>query len=541
MMYDDQTNNIIGRKRLLLHVSFSAIVVIFLALSGCQSDAIQKNTQPNIVLIMADDMGYSDLGCYGSEIETPNLDALAKNGIRFNRFYNNTRCCPTRATLLSGLYPHNAGVGKMILPAGKEGPEGPYQGYLTHNAVTIAEALKPAGYHSYLSGKWHVGEAAENWPLTRGFERYFGLISGASSYFELLKNPERQRVMALDNQSWEPPAEGFYMTDAITDRAIEWIDTHNKQYSAPFFLYVAYTAPHWPLHAMSEDIAKYQGKYDVGWDSLRVQRYSNLKSLGLINENTLLSQRPEEIPAWADVEDKAEWARRMEVYAAMLDRMDQGIGRIIETLKEQGDFDNTLIIFLSDNGASDENVEKRGLNDPSIPIGLKGSYAAYRAPWANLSNTPYRYFKKSIHEGGIASPLIAHWPSRIKAKNAIVDQLGSVADFHPPFLEIAGVDYPTTFNEYTIKPTDGISLLSALETQKPILRQPLFWEHGGNRAIRDKDWKLVAHSWGDWELYNLKEDGSETKDLIRQYPEIADSLLQLYSVWAEKVGVRAHN
>ena len=509
------------------------ILIILISFFSCSP----KTTKPNIVLIMADDMGYSDLGCYGSEIATPNLDNLAQNGIRFKRFYNNTRCCPTRATLLSGLYPHNAGVGHMILPPGKEGPEGPYQGYLSRNAVTIAEALKTAGYHSYLSGKWHVGEAQQNWPLKRGFERYFGLISGASSYFELIKNQRHKRQMALDDNSWEPPAEDFYFTDAITDHAIQWINDHDKQYDAPFFLYVAYTAPHWPLHALPEDIAKYQGKFDLGWDKLRLQRYKNLKALGLIDENTLLSERPNEIPAWKDVENKKEWARRMEVYAAMLDRMDQGVGRIIETLKKQGKFDNTLIIFLSDNGASDENIEKRGLNDPNIPIGHKGSYAAYRAPWANLSNTPFRFFKKSLHEGGIASPFIAHWTNGIKQKGKIIDQMSYVADFLPTFLEIADAEYPTKFNGNEIKPVDGISLLPVLLNNEPVKRETLFWEHAGNKAVRDGKWKLVTHSYGNWELYNLDKDGSEMNNLVTIYPDTVQLLISKYKAWAEKVGI----
>ncbi len=516
---------------------FIVIIFIFLGLISCS----QKTNQPNIVLIMADDMGYSDLSCYGSEIATPNLDKLAQNGIRFKRFYNNTRCCPTRAALLSGLYPHNAGVGKMILPPGKEGPEGPYQGYLSHKAVTIAEALKPAGYHSYISGKWHVGEAPENWPLNRGFERYFGLISGASSYFELIKNQRHQRQMALDDNSWEPPDEGFYMTDAITDHAIEWMSEHDKRYETPFFLYVAYTAPHWPLHALPEDIAKYQGKYDIGWDSLRVRRYRNLKKLGLIDKNTLLSQRPDEVPAWQDVENKEEWARRMEVYAAMLDRMDQGIGRIIETLKKQGKFDNTLIIFLSDNGASDENIEKRGLNNPAIPIGLKGSYAAYRAPWANLSNTPFRFYKKSLHEGGIASPFIVHWTKGIKTRGAVIDQLGYVADFLPTFLDAAGAEYPEKYNGNKIKPIDGISLLPVLLNNRPVTREAIFWEHVGNKAARDGKWKLVAHSWGEWELYDLEKDGSEINNLATVYPDTMQLLIEKWETWAKKVGINEKN
>lgn len=486
---------------------------------------------------MADDMGYSDLGCYGSEILTPNIDKLAEGGIRFNKIYNGSRCCPTRASLLTGLYPHNAGIGNMTIAPGKEGDKGPYQGYLIRNAVTIAEALKTAGYNSYLSGKWHVGEGSENWPLKRGFNRYFGLISGASSYFELIKNQKRKRQMALDNSAWEPTSKDFYMTDAISDHAIDWIrESDNKE--NPFFLYVAYTAPHWPLHALPEDIAKYNGKYDVGWDVIREKRYKKLQKLGLIDENTILSEKPKKIPSWKDVENKEEWANKMEVYAAMIDRMDQGVGRIINELEKQGKLENTLIMFLSDNGASDENIERRRLNNPSSSIGARGSYVAYNEPWANVSNTPYRFYKKSIYEGGITSPFIVNWPAKIKKTGIIIDQLAHVTDFMPTFLDITNTSYPKQFNNYGINPMDGISLLPVILTNKSIAREAMYWEHIGNMAIREGNWKLVKSSKGDWELYNLKNDGSESKNLALIYPDTVNNLTIKYNHWANTVGVR---
>ncbi len=504
---------------------------------SCNDNKHVSADKPNIIIIMADDMGYSDLGCYGGEILTPNIDKLANEGIRFSQIYNGSRCCPTRASLLTGLHPHNAGVGKMTLAPGKEGKEGPYQGYLSNNAVTIAEALKAAGYNSYLSGKWHVGEGVQNWPLQRGFDRYFGLISGASSYFELIKNQKHRRQMALDNNPWEPPSEGFYMTDAVTDYAIEWInesDNNNK----PFFLYVAYTAPHWPLHALPQDIAKYNGKYDIGWDSIRQHRYNKLLELGIIDSTTAFSKRPNDIPAWADVDDKTEWADKMEVYAAMIDRMDQGIGRIIDDLKKQGKYDNTLIIFLSDNGASDENIDKRGLNDSTVTIGHKGSYVAYDEPWANVSNTPFRYYKKSIYEGGVASPFIAHWPDKIKKTGVIIDQLAHVTDLLPTILNIADVPYPKTYNGKKIKPVDGISLLPVLLTNKPQKHEPLCWEHVGNKAVIDGNWKLVKNSYGKWELYNLKKDGSEINNLASIHPDTVQYLVNKYQDWATKIGAK---
>ncbi len=512
------------------------LVLILLGFTNCNPIKEKDKSQPNIVIIMSDDMGYSDLGCYGSEISTPNIDNLANEGIRFNEFYSSARCCPTRASLLTGLYPHNAGIGNMTLAPGKEGVKGPYQGYLSRNAVTIAEALKSAGYKSYLSGKWHVGEGIENWPLQRGFDRYFGLISGASSYFELIKGQKRRRQMALDNDPWEPPSEGFYMTDAITDHAIDWIKESKKKEN-PFFLYVAYTAPHWPLHALPEDIAKYEGKYDIGWDSIRKIRYNKLKKLGLIEKSTLLSERPENIPAWTDVENKEEWADKMEVYAAMIDRMDQGVGKIIEELKKQDQLENTLILFLSDNGASNENIEKRGLNNPSVSIGSRKSYAAYREPWANVSNTPYRYYKKSIYEGGIVSPFIAHWPNMIKNKGSIINQLGSVTDILPTLLDMAKIKYPKIYKEFNIKPTDGISLLPALVSNKHVDHGTIYWEHVGNKAVREGKWKLVANSWGEWELYDIDNDGSEINNLAEVYKDTLNVLINKYSTWAKEVGV----
>ncbi|MCA9735212.1 MAG: arylsulfatase [Deferribacteres bacterium] len=490
-----------------------------------------------MILILADDLGYSDLGCYGSEIQTPNLDKMAENGIRFNRFYNQARCCPSRAALLTGLYAHNAGMGGMVSHIGEKREDGPYQGYLSRDVVTIAEALQETGYHSYISGKWHVGEDQENWPLQRGFERYFGLISGASSYFELIKNQPRHRQMALDDKSWEPPAEGFYMTDAITDYAIQWIDEHQQKYDSPFFLYVAYTAPHWPLHALPEDIEKYAGKFTAGWDSLRVRRFQRLRDIGLIDENTQLSIRPDEIPAWESVKNQEEWARKMEVYAAMIDRMDQDIGRIMNNLKEKKQFDNTLILFLSDNGASDENIEGRKLNNPSVPIGLQGSYTAYQTPWAHLSNTPFRYFKKRVHEGGITSPFIAHWPAGIHNKGEILSQTGHIIDLMPTFLEIAGVELPEQFTGHEINILDGVSLAPALTKANVVSRDALYWEHEGNRALRQGKWKLVALKGKEWQLYNLQRDGSETTDLSHIYPDTVEILKNKYEEWARKVGV----
>ena len=349
--------------------------------------------RPNIVIIMADDMGYSDIGCYGSEISTPNIDRLAANGLRFKNFYNNAKCCPSRASLLTGLYNHEAGMGNMVTNADAEIQPGPYQGFLNENCMTIAEMLHTGGYSTYMSGKWHLGERPEHWPLQRGFDQYFGLISGASSYFEIIKEP-RIRTMAYGNKSWTPPAKGFYLTDAISDSAVAFISSHSKEKKEnPFFLYVAYTSPHWPLHALEEDIKKYEGRYTTGWDSLRSERYKTLLRLGSNTEKYKLSPRTEGIPSWKEATDKDMWIRRMQVYAAMIDRMDQGIGRVINTLEKLKKLDNTIILFLADNGGCAEIASSRNLGIPGVPIGDKGSYDSYREPWANASNTPYRYYK----------------------------------------------------------------------------------------------------------------------------------------------------
>jgi len=320
--------------------------------------------RPNFLIILADDLGFSDIGCYGSEIRTPNLDRLATEGIRFTQAYSAARCCPSRAALLTGLNPHQAGMGGMVSKPDESEPPGPYQGYLNDRCVTLAEALRPAGYRAYMSGKWHVGEAPEHWPRRRGFDRYYGLISGASSYFEILDEGEDTRVMALDDAPTKPEGDHFYMTDAFTDYAVRYIEEHDAE-QGPFLLYLAYTAPHWPLHALPEDIAKYRGQYRKGWDQLRAERYTRMREMGIIRSEWALSPRDPEVPAWEDVADKDDMDLRMAVYAAMIDRMDQGIGRVLEALRKRGLDRDTLVLFLSDNGGCHESVAKRkGLHKP---------------------------------------------------------------------------------------------------------------------------------------------------------------------------------
>lgn len=522
---------------------FRVCLFIILLLAACtsQKDQPPQNPPPNILLIMADDMGYSDLGCYGSEIATPNLNQLAQNGIRFRSFYNAARCCPTRASLLTGLYPHEAGMGAMVSNVDADPEPGPYQGFLNNNCVTIAEVLKGAGYSTYMSGKWHVGEKPEYWPRKRGFDRYFGLISGGSSYFEIIKEQPRVRQMAMDDTPWEPPAEGFYMTDAFSDFAVNFLDEHFAQEKEqPFFMYLAFTAPHWPLHALPEDIQKYEGKYDAGWEAIRKQRYENMLKQGVIDSTYALSPQAVGVPNWEDVEDQEEWARRMTVYAAMVDRMDQGVGRVLDALRSYQAFDNTLIIFLSDNGGSDENITGRNLNNPEVPIGERGSYVAYREPWANVSNTPFRKFKKWTHEGGISSPFIMHWPAGIERSGELeTNNYAHIVDIMATCVDVADAKYPETYGENAIKPMRGQSLQWALQGENRPESPTLYWEHFGHKAVRQGDWKLVAAPpENQWELYNIPQDPSELNDLSNDQPDQVQAMSTLYQQWADDVGVK---
>ncbi|MBI4560101.1 MAG: arylsulfatase [Candidatus Hydrogenedentes bacterium] len=492
--------------------------------------------RPNIVIILADDMGFSDIGCYGSEIATPNLDGLAAEGIRFTQAYSVARCCPSRAALLTGLYPHQAGMGHMVSTPAKPRPAGPYQGYLNRQCVTIAEVLRTAGYRTYMCGKWHVGEAPEHWPRRRGFDRYFGLISGGSSYFEILPEERNTRTMVLDDERRMPEGDRFYMTDAFTDYAVRFLEEHGSR-DEPFLLYLAYTAPHWPLHAWPEDIEKYKDRYLGGWDRLREERYRRLIELGIINPKWPLSPRDSEVPAWEGVADKAHWARLMAVYAAMIDCMDQNIGRVLQTLRKIGADENTLVLFLSDNGGCNESVEARKLNKPGTLPGERGSFVAYERPWGNASNTPFRFFKHWVHEGGIATPFIARWPARITQRGVLTPQVAHITDIMATCLELADAEYPRTFDGNAITPLVGKSLGPIFDgkTRKPHAR--LYWEHEGNRAIREGDWKLVATDRGEWELYDLEADRTELNNLAEQLPKKAARMHRAWLEWAGRWGV----
>jgi arylsulfatase len=474
---------------------------------------------------MADDMGFSDLGCYGSRIATPNLDGLAAAGLRFTQFYNTGRCCPTRAALLTGLYSHQAGVGHMVANRGTPA----YQGYLNDRCVTIAEVLRSAGYRTYLAGKWHVGENRPHWPVDRGFERSYALVSGGTNYFRL----DPGRTLARDDQLIQPEDDG-YVTDAISGNAVEFLSEHPA--GEPFFLYVGYTAPHWPLHALPDDIARYQGNYLDGWDLLRIRRHRRMIELGIVEAAWPLTPRDKAAAAWADLDDAAQqaWDLKMAVYAAQIDRMDQGIGRILSQLDTLGAKDNTLVLFLSDNGGCAEKIDR---GTPGVPPGGKDSFLSYGLPWANASNTPFRLYKHWVHEGGIATPLIVRWPAAVREPGGLTHQSGHVIDVMATCLEAAGVDYPQTFEESEITPLEGKSLLPIFRGETRAGHDCIFWEHEGNRALRRGQWKLVARHRAAWELYDLQADRTELVDLSSQQPQLVEELAGQYEAWAERVGV----
>ena len=537
---------------------------LFLLLCAARPSFGQTDSRPNIIVIMADDLGYSDLGCYGGEINTPNLDNLAKQGIRFSQFYNTSRCCPTRASLLTGLYNQQAGIGSMTrdlkLPA--------YRGYLTENTVTLAEVLKEAGYHTGMVGKWHVSNTIEQktpqdqlkwlnhqsdypafsplsqYPTNRGFEKFYGTLWGVIDFydpFSLVNGTEPVKKLPAN----------YYHTDAINDTAASYVKEFSKS-KAPFFLYIAHNAPHWPVQALPEDINNYTDTYKAGWNVIRKARYEKMLKLGLVNSSSHPLSDPSYDIDWNNNPHK-EWdARVMAVHAAMIDRMDQGIGRIIEALKETGRLENTLIVFLSDNGASPEEAhslspgfDRPGETRDGRPIvypknkevlpGPQNVFAGIGKEWANVSNTPFRYWKRESYEGGVRTPMIVSWPKGIKDQslNKISPHLGHVMDFMPTFVQLAQTKYPATYQERKITPTSGISLLPAITGSQKMQERILFNEHAFSRSVRTLDWKLVKLKPEDaWELY--KAGSTETVNLAAKYPEKVKELDVLWSEWALK-------
>lgn len=561
-----------GQYKLLSGILLTTIGIM--ALAGWKQQPQQqaavkaatlKPERPNIIVIMADDLGFSDLGCYGGEVKTPNIDFLAQQGIRYRQFYNTSRCCPTRASLLTGLYNHQAGIGKMT----EDEREAGYYGRITENTVTIAEVLKAAGYNTAMSGKWHVSNTTVQstpqeqldwlnhhkqydsfspllqYPTNRGFDKFFGTIWGVVDFYDPFS-------LVSGTTAIKNVPSNYYHTDAINDTAVAYI----KEYATskdPFFLYVAENAPHWPLQAEPQDIAKYKDTYKGGWDAIRKARYEKMIRLGLIDpKQTPLSKRWSDNLSWGNNPDTAWDAMAMAVHAAMIDRMDQGIGRIIQALKETGQLDNTLILFLSDNGASGENAANYGpgFDRPSatrdgrkiiyatkkeaLP-GPQTTYSSIGPRWANVSNTPYVLWKADSYEGGLHTPMIAYWPKGIKAKKgSFSNHMGHVMDFMATFMELAGAAYPATYKGHAIPATTGVSLVPSFSGKPSAGHTTLFNEHFGARYARQGDWKIVSGAGSDsaWKLFNLAADRTETIDLATQHPAKVQELETLWRQWA---------
>jgi arylsulfatase A-like enzyme len=549
--------------------------LLLTALLISSAAAQQGSTKrPNIIVILADDLGYSDLGCYGGEIDTPNLDELAKNGLRFTQFYNSARCCPTRAALLTGLYPHQAGVGAMTADAGEHYPG--YRGAIQPYTVTLAEVLNAAGYRTAMSGKWHVGDKVS--PLERGFDDFYGFTRGYGvDSFDarmMIRLPEGR-----PQRSYKPGV--FFATDAITDHALDFL-SDARTTKQPWLLFVAYQAPHFPVQSRADDAAAYANTYDKGWDRLRAERLARMKQIGSVPKNTPLTprspiHRPEVAkrlgsmtadgnnPAWdtLDAERRADLAARMKSYAGMVSGMDRNIGRLIADLKRNGELDNTLILFLSDNGACAEwepygfDLNKPGnvtagvginMGTPNSPnilhrgaklsaMGGPDSMFSYGSAWANLSNTPWRLYKHYSHEGGISTPLIVHWPAGVKARGAWRHQPGHLIDVMATLVDFAGANYPKERAGVPVLPMEGISLRPAF-ANKPLQRKAsLFFEHDGSRAVRDGKWKLVSMREGEWELYDIEADRTELNDLAPRRPDKVRELAARWDEWAKRTNV----
>ncbi len=571
-----------GSRTVLLVAIATFFVLSVVSLEAVPLEAASLESEaprPNIVLVMADDMGYPDIGCYGSEIRTPRLDALAKDGLRYTQFYNTSRCCPTRASLLTGLYSHQAGMGLMENDRGYDA----YRGDLNFRCVTIAEVLRTAGYRNYMSGKWHVTRfrspegPKHNWPLQRGFDRFYGTIIGAGSFYDPVSLCRGNTYITPENDTEYQP-KSYYYTDAISDQSVRYVREHYASADhakKPFFLYVSYTSAHWPMHAPESEIAKYKGMYDKGFGPMRAARFAKAKEVGVIEKHWKMAPGSKD---WEKTPHKEWEIRGMEVYAAMVDRMDQGIGWIVDELRKQKALDNTLFIYLQDNGGCAEGFGRRSNKDhvakakykplgkdglqkkiwppmqtrdgravrtgPEAMPGAEDTYVAYGHGWANASNTPFRGYKHDGLEGGISTPFIVHWPKGIPTarNNSIIHDPSHLIDLMPTFVEVAGATYPKKHAKNEIQPMEGVSLVSTFGGKSLEREAPLGFEHHGNLALREGQWKVVSmYRRGQetkWELFDMVADRTEMNDLSKKHPEKLKELVDKWQAWADRVGVQ---
>jgi len=511
-------------------------IIVSLFLISCQpgtnQSAEEVDNRPNFVLILVDDLGFADIGNYGSEVATPNLDRLAENGVRFTQFHNTSKCFPSRASLLTGLYAQQVGMDRRPREI--------------INGVTIGEVLKSAGYRTLAAGKHHGTENL----YYRGFDRYYGLRDGASNHFnpgvqregepEPARKDRGPRAWCIDSVTYEPftpEAKDFYTTDYFTKYAIDYLEDYRND-NQPFFLYLAYTAPHDPLMAWPEDIAKYEGKYDAGYEEIRKQRYQKQLEMGLINEEEYPLSASTFTP-WNELEEnqKEEEIRKMEVYAAMIDRLDQNIGKLLAKLEETGEADNTIIFFLSDNGGSAEVVGARSLIEGATegPIGSIQRWSSLGPDWANVANTPYRYYKNYTHEGGTCTPLIVYWPQLEEGTNQFTEYTGHLIDFMPTLVELAEAEYPTEFNGNSVPPMEGESLVPVIKGEKDSRQKPIYWEWGRGKGVWNEGYKLVSDENSDWELYNMNENKTETNNLVEAEPEKVEEMVAMWDQWKTRM------
>jgi arylsulfatase A-like enzyme len=535
-----------------------------LMISGCgRETSVPKSdappiSRPNILLIVADDLGYSDVGVFGSEITTPNIDALAAEGMLLTQFHVSPNCGPTRGAMMTGVDPHRAGMGgnHEVAAPNQKGQAG-YEGYLRKDVVTVAELLRDAGYHTYMTGKWHLGKG-ENNPASRGFEKSFALLNGGASHWadQGAIIPGSKTRYISDGELVDDLPEDFYSSAWYTDQLISYIETPNND-QAPFFAYLSFTAPHNPLHAPREYIDKYRGRFDGGWDQLAAERLARLRKLGLAGETQEPQPRPAWVLAWDELspQQQAARARDMEIYAGMIDYMDESIGRLLEHLRQSGKYDNTLIVFMSDNGPSRTSIQDymalggesgaffSALDNSLDNKGLPGSSTDIGPGWAYAAATPLRLFKGYVAQGGIQVPAVIKLPGDMASAGSRTDQLTHVMDLMPTFLSVAGADYPSAYHGHSIVPLQGQSLMPMLRDELSTAAEPreLGWSAYGMDAYRQGDWKVLRlpepYGNGEWQLYDLSADPGELHDLSSEFPGRAAALAKFWEAYAKSNGV----